>query len=76
MPNSHLIRQAFDRFGLDTAFSLLVGDSVIETQASKSASITASGYTDKVDEANRLVAAGADVLVTSMKELTIALSVR
>ncbi|MEU0521719.1 HAD-IA family hydrolase [Streptosporangium sp. NPDC006007] len=69
-PNPYLIRQALDQLGADAALSLLVGDSVTDMQASKSAGITAVGYANKAD---RLAAAGADVVVTSMDELVTAL---
>ncbi|MEV4377862.1 HAD-IA family hydrolase [Streptosporangium sp. NPDC049644] len=72
-PNTHLVRQALDQLGADAALSLLVGDSVTDMQASKSAGITAVGYANKPDKADQLVAAGADVVVTSMEELATAL---
>ncbi|WP_436758480.1 HAD family hydrolase [Streptosporangium sp. V21-05] len=72
-PNPYLVRQALNQLGANTALSLLVGDSVTDMQASKSAGITAVGYANKAGKADRLVAAGADLVVTSMEELALAL---
>lgn len=54
-PSPYLVRQALDQLGADAALSLLIGDSVTDMQASKSAGITTVGYANKLGKADRLV---------------------
>ncbi|WP_031163588.1 HAD family hydrolase [Streptosporangium roseum] len=74
-PNPHLIQQALTQLDADAALTLLVGDSVTDMQASKSAGITAVGYANKPGKVDLLAAAGADIVVMNMKELASALCV-
>ncbi|MFD0736848.1 HAD family hydrolase [Planotetraspora mira] len=72
-PNPHLVQQATLGLGADPSLTLLVGDSATDMLASKAAGVTAVGYANKPGKADRLSAAGADVLVTSINELLVAL---
>ncbi|MFG3441139.1 HAD family hydrolase [Nonomuraea sp. NPDC047897] len=75
-PNPYLLDQALIHLSADASVALLVGDSVTDVEASKRAGIVAVGYANRPGKAERLIRAGADLIVSSMEELVAPLNSR
>ncbi|MGH3328799.1 MAG: HAD family hydrolase [Streptomycetales bacterium] len=68
-PHPHLLRQAVSRIEAPLEACVLVGDSVGDVEAAHALGIPVVGYANKSGKQARLVAAGADAVITSMAEL-------
>ncbi len=73
-PSPHLIAQAVRELEAELGESTLVGDSVTDIQSACAAGVRSIGYANKPGKRERLTRAGADVIVTSMEELALALA--
>lgn len=71
-PSPHLLDLAFDALGTGPAECVLVGDSTTDIHAAQAAGIRAIGYANKPGKAERLLADGANAVVTTMAELAAA----
>jgi beta-phosphoglucomutase-like phosphatase (HAD superfamily) len=68
-PSPYLLLSACAELGVDPAMSVLVGDSVTDVEAARSAGTMAIGYANKPGKAVRLQEAGADAIALSMNEV-------
>ncbi|MFC4853650.1 HAD family hydrolase [Actinophytocola glycyrrhizae] len=68
-PSPHLVTDATNRLGSPASRCTLVGDSVTDIEASHAAQVTPIGYANKPGKADRLIAAGAVVVITSTSAL-------
>lgn len=73
-PAPYLISQALAALDVDPASAVLVGDSVTDIQAAHAAGIRSIGYANKPGKLDHLTAAGADVIITDMRQLADALT--
>ena len=65
-PSPFLLTEAAKGLAVVAPRCALIGDSVTDVQASHAAEVTAIGYVNKRGKADRLAAAGVDLLITSM----------
>jgi phosphoglycolate phosphatase len=75
-PSPHLIEKAVDSIGADTAATALVGDSITDIKGSRQAGIASVGYANKPGKYERMIAAGAGTVVTTLADLALALRAR
>jgi len=68
-PNDHLIRRALDSLGAAPRAGTLIGDSISDVDAGRSAGLPVIGYANKPGKQERLNDAGADAVIDSMTEL-------
>ncbi|MBE3016314.1 HAD family hydrolase [Microbispora sp. NEAU-D428] len=69
-PNPYLVRQALYHLEAAEDATVLVGDSTTDMEVCKSTNITAVGFVNRPSKEEALAAAGADLLITSMTELS------
>ncbi|TDB99375.1 HAD family phosphatase [Micromonospora fluostatini] len=72
-PNPAPILDAAQRLGIEPARCVLVGDSVTDIEGAHAAGTKVVGYANKPPKVQAFVAAGADVVVTSMRDVAQAL---
>jgi phosphoglycolate phosphatase len=72
-PSPHLIQQAIDVLEAEPGECTLVGDSTTDVQGAQLAGIESIGYANKPGKHERLAAAGAGAVITSMAELALKL---
>jgi phosphoglycolate phosphatase-like HAD superfamily hydrolase len=75
-PNDHLIRLALTKVQAAPNSTTLIGDSVSDIEAAKSAGIGSIGYANKPTKQRYLEAAGADAIVDSMTQIAAAIGTR
>jgi phosphoglycolate phosphatase-like HAD superfamily hydrolase len=75
-PSPYLIEQAAEALGTHPAACAMVGDSRTDMQSARSASTLAIGYTPAMANAERLIDAGAQTVVSSMADLALRLRAR
>jgi HAD superfamily hydrolase (TIGR01509 family) len=69
-PNPYLIEQALTWLGAKPSECILIGDSVSDMEACKNAGgVVAGGYANKKGKIERLIAAGADIIITDIRHL-------
>lgn len=68
-PDPYLVQLALEITGTEAERAVLVGDSPSDVVAAKAAGVQAIGYANKPGKADRLAAAGAKAIVTSMGQL-------
>lgn len=68
-PNPHLISQAVRELGAVAAECVLIGDSLSDIEGARSAGVLSIGYANKLGKQKRFTTAGADVVITDMREL-------
>ncbi|MEY9913309.1 phosphoglycolate phosphatase [Catenulispora sp. MAP12-49] len=69
-PNPHLLLAAIEATGQQPERSVLIGDSVTDIEAAHAAGVAAIGYANKLGKNETFTAAGAEVIVTHMTELS------
>ena len=72
-PDGHLIHRALEALDAEPATTTLVGDSIADAHAGRSAGTVFIGYANKPGKRDHLTAAGARVVVDSLSELHSAL---
>jgi phosphoglycolate phosphatase len=72
-PDDHLIRMALAEVDASPSSTTLIGDSLSDIEAAKSAGIGSIGYANKPYKQEKLAAAGADAIVGSMAEVATAI---
>lgn len=72
-PHPHLLTVALSRLGARADQAVLVGDQPSDIDAAHSVHVRAIGYANKPGKRDRLAAAGADTIITSMTDLAHAL---
>jgi beta-phosphoglucomutase-like phosphatase (HAD superfamily) len=68
-PNPHLVLRALDGIGASPVDGVLVGDSVSDIEAARATLLACVGFADDRTKLESLRAAGADALITDMREL-------
>ena len=69
-PNPHLLLSSIREFGGKSENFVLVGDSVSDIEAARSANVRHIGYANKPGKLQRLTDAGATTVITSLADLT------
>jgi phosphoglycolate phosphatase len=75
-PSPHLITQAVHAFNAEPGECTLVGDSVTDIQGAQFASVPIIGYANKPGKYERLTAAGAGAVISSLADLALRLRAR
>ncbi|WP_051760673.1 HAD family hydrolase [Herbidospora cretacea] len=73
-PNPHLLDQALSYLGADPSSAMLVGDSVTDMEVATLSGVVAVGFANRPEKVKRLADAGADHIVTDMRELAASLA--
>ncbi|GAB3129010.1 HAD family hydrolase [Streptomyces calidiresistens] len=68
-PDPHILLCALEQLGISVTDAVLIGDSTSDMQAARAAGTRAIGYANRPQKADHLEAAGADTIVTTMREL-------
>jgi phosphoglycolate phosphatase len=68
-PNPHLVTQAVLNLSADPKLTALVGDQVSDVIAAHRAGVLVIGYANRTGKAEKLQAASADLVITSMAEI-------
>ncbi|MFI6240847.1 HAD family hydrolase [Micromonospora sp. NPDC050795] len=72
-PNPEPIRQAAHAIGEPPGRCVLIGDSLADIDGARAAEVRVIGYANRPDKVERFRAAGADLVVTNMREIAFAL---
>jgi phosphoglycolate phosphatase len=75
-PSPHLIDKAVHALDAEPAATALVGDSITDIEAARSAGIASIGYANKPGKYERMTQAGAGTVITSMADLAVWLRAR
>lgn len=75
-PHPHLIHWALRIMGVDPIGTVLVGDQASDIEAAHAARVASIGYANKPGKLQRLLAAGADAVLTDMSQACALLPVR
>jgi phosphoglycolate phosphatase len=68
-PSPHLLNEAMTTLGVAAEHVAFVGDSVTDVEAAHAAGIVLIGYANKLNKAERLSAAGSDLIITDILDL-------
>ncbi|WP_405063829.1 HAD hydrolase-like protein [Kribbella sp. NBC_01505] len=69
-PNPHLINRAAQALGVSPKACTLIGDQITDIQAAQASGAASIGYANKPGKPNALRAAGADLIIRHISELT------
>ena len=75
-PSPHLIDEAVQVLNADPAATALVGDSITDIEGSRLAGIDSIGYANKPGKFDRMAAAGAGAVITTLAQLALTLRAR
>jgi HAD superfamily hydrolase (TIGR01509 family) len=75
-PSPHLIEKAVQALNADPTETALVGDSITDIEGSRLAGIDSIGYANKPGKLERMTAAGAGAVITSLADLALRLRAR
>ncbi len=75
-PSPHLIDKAVQALNADRAATALVGDSITDIDGSNLAGIDSIGYANKPGKLERMTAAGAGAVITTLADLALRLRAR
>jgi phosphoglycolate phosphatase len=75
-PSPHLIDKAVQDLNADPAATALVGDSITDIEGSRLAGIDSIGYANKPGKYERMSAAGAGTVISTLAELALRLRAR
>jgi phosphoglycolate phosphatase len=75
-PSQHLIDLAVGKLGAEPSECALVGDSTTDAEAGQLAGVATIGYANKPGKRDRLAAAGATAIITSLADLVLPLRAR
>ncbi|MFB6720030.1 HAD family hydrolase [Kribbella sp. NPDC056345] len=75
-PNLHLIHRAAQALGVSPEACSLIGDQPTDIRAAQASGAASIGYANKPGKSDALTAAGADVIINNISELTAAIRAR
>jgi HAD superfamily hydrolase (TIGR01549 family) len=75
-PSPHLIERAVETLSAQPSECTLVGDSTTDIEGARLASVRSIGYANKPGKRERLIAAGAGAVITSLADLALRLRAR
>lgn len=73
-PHPHLLLKAAAALRAEPSTCVLIGDSVTDVEAAHRAGASSIAFANKPDKRNSLLAAGPDAVISSLRDLTVALT--